>query len=96
MADTVKLAREVEQIADGVPTTDGDGVKLIRAFTRKLRRLDPFLLLDEFRSENPGDYIAGFPDPPRLRDGHLLARESHAHRDSRAAKVNCVPGACNG
>ena len=49
----------------GVPTSDGAGVALTRIIgSPELDMLDPFLLLDEFRSDEPGDYIAGFPDHP--------------------------------
>ena len=57
--------REIEHVVRGMPTSDGAGVKLLRVLTQNLqRRLDPFLMLDEFRSDDPGDYIAGFPDHP--------------------------------
>jgi redox-sensitive bicupin YhaK (pirin superfamily) len=46
-------------------TSDGAGVRLTRVLTQSLqRRLDPFLMLDAFRNENPDDYIGGFPDHP--------------------------------
>jgi hypothetical protein len=49
----------------GQPTSDGAGVRLTRVLTRELqRRLDPYLMLDEFRSDDPHDYLAGFPDHP--------------------------------
>ena len=49
----------------GQATSDGAGVKLTRVIgTQALNYLDPFLLLDEFRSDDPGDYIAGFPEHP--------------------------------
>ena len=58
-------ARKVERIVPAVPTSDGAGVRLSRAIANaELDHLDPFLLLDEFRSDNPSDYIAGFPDHP--------------------------------
>lgn len=57
--------REVERLIAGQPTSDGAGVKLNRVLTQNLqRRLDPFLMLDHFSSENPDDYVAGFPDHP--------------------------------
>jgi len=57
--------RTIERIVAGVPTSDGAGVKLTRVLTQDLqRRLDPFLMLDNFRSDNPDDYLAGFPDHP--------------------------------
>ncbi|KQV85985.1 pirin family protein [Pelomonas sp. Root1237] len=57
--------REVERLVAGQPTSDGAGVKLNRVLTQNLqRRLDPFLMLDAFGTDNPDDYIAGFPDHP--------------------------------
>ena len=54
--------RELQQVIPSVATSDGAGVKLRRSIgaTPGLR-LDPFLMLDEFGTENPDDYIAGFP-----------------------------------
>ncbi|MBI4754501.1 MAG: pirin family protein, partial [Betaproteobacteria bacterium] len=63
--DTVRAPRDVERLVAGQATTDGAGVKLTRVLTQPLqRRLDPYLMLDAFRSDDPGDYIAGFPDHP--------------------------------
>jgi redox-sensitive bicupin YhaK (pirin superfamily) len=60
-----KLSRNIEQIIEGVATSDGAGVKLTRVLTGKLQqRLDPFLMLDAFASDMPDEYIAGFPDHP--------------------------------
>jgi len=57
--------RTVERLIQGVATSDGAGVRLTRVLTQNLqRRLDPFLMLDAFRNENPDDYIGGFPDHP--------------------------------
>ncbi len=57
--------RNVERLVKGVPTSDGAGVRLTRVLTQNLqRRLDPFLMLDAFRNENPEDYMGGFPDHP--------------------------------
>ena len=57
--------RRVERLVAGQATSDGAGVKLIRVLTQDLqRRLDPFLMLDAFGSDRPGDYIAGFPSHP--------------------------------
>ncbi|HYE35864.1 pirin family protein [Methylocaldum sp.] len=59
------VTREVERLVSGALVSDGAGVKLLRVLTPDLqRRLDPFLMLDEFRSDNPSDYLAGFPDHP--------------------------------
>jgi len=62
---TVVDFRAVERLVQGVATSDGAGVRLTRVLTQPLqRRLDPFLMLDAFRNENPDDYIGGFPDHP--------------------------------
>ena len=61
----VRHPRAVERLVTGQPTSDGDGVKLTRVLTQPLqRRLDPFLMLDAFGSDDAGDYIGGFPDHP--------------------------------
>ncbi len=58
-------AREVARRVVGQPTNDGAGVRMTRVMgTPRLDHFDPFLLLDEFRSDDPNDYIAGFPDHP--------------------------------
>jgi redox-sensitive bicupin YhaK (pirin superfamily) len=64
-AEPVARPRRVERLELGQPTSDGAGVKLLRVLTQPLqRRLDPFLMLDNFRSDDPDDWIAGFPDHP--------------------------------
>jgi len=61
----VRQPRTVERLVTGQATSDGDGVKLTRVLTQPLqRRLDPFLMLDAFGSDDAGDYIGGFPDHP--------------------------------
>ena len=58
-------ARRVRQVVRGRPTSDGAGVKLTRVIGQPgLDMLDPFLMLDEFRSDQADDYIAGFPSHP--------------------------------
>lgn len=62
---TPRHSRTIEHLIEGIATSDGAGVKLTRVLTGKLqKRLDPFLMLDAFGSDNPDDYIAGFPDHP--------------------------------
>ena len=57
--------RAALQVVRALPASDGAGVRLHRAMgTALLPMLDPFLMLDEFRSDDPNDYIAGFPDHP--------------------------------
>ena len=61
----VRNPRAVERLVTGQATSDGDGVKLTRVLTQLLqRRLDPFLMLDAFGSDDADDYIGGFPDHP--------------------------------
>jgi redox-sensitive bicupin YhaK (pirin superfamily) len=77
--------RNVERIVIGQPTSDGAGVKLTRVLSQDLqRRLDPFLMLDAFGSDTPGDYLAGFPDHPHRgfeTVTYMLAGRMR-HRDS--------------
>lgn len=61
----VQHARHVESLVIGRPTRDGAGVRLTRVLTSDLQqRLDPFLMLDNFASDDPKDYGAGFPNHP--------------------------------
>ncbi len=61
----VTQARGVERLVLGQDTQDGAGVRLTRVLSHDLQeRLDPFLMLDAFSSDNPEDYIAGFPNHP--------------------------------
>lgn len=63
--DTPVRIRPVAEVLAARPTIEGAGVHLRRAFGgAEVPRLDPFLLLDDFRSENPAEYIAGFPWHP--------------------------------
>ena len=65
IAATDSAERGVARVVRGMPASDGAGVRLTRVIGQPtLSELDPFLLLDEFRSDNPGDYIAGFPEHP--------------------------------
>lgn len=64
-SQTPFTGRRVEQQVIGQATHDGDGVKLTRVLTQThQRRLDPFLMLDNFGSNDPKDYDGGFPDHP--------------------------------
>lgn len=80
--------RPVEQIVLGKETSDGAGVRLTRVLTGSLqRRLDPYLMLDAFGSDDPDDYIAGFPDHPHrgfetityMLAGNMRHRDSAGH-----------------
>ncbi len=86
--DTLIRPRSVERVVVGQATSDGAGVKLTRVLTQDLqRRLDPFLMLDAFGTDHPGDYIGGFPDHPHrgfetvtyMLDGRMRHRDSAGH-----------------
>lgn len=57
--------RELQLVTEGQAVSDGDGVKLVRLIGNKeINMLDPFLMLDVFSSDQPQDYIGGFPSHP--------------------------------
>ena len=80
-----KIARTINKIWKSKPTLEGAGVRLKRAFGfDQAPQLDPFLMLDAFRSDNPDDYRSGFPWHPHRgieTITYLLAGEVE-HRDS--------------
>lgn len=78
------LERTIERVIPAVDSEDGAGVKLKRSIGRSSNaRLDPFLMLDAFSTDNPDDYIAGFPAHPHrgfetvtyMLDGHMIHRD---------------------
>ena len=82
------VARAVSKVIRGLPTTDGAGVELTRMIGQpELPMLDPFLLLDAFRSDRPDDYIAGFPPHPHrgfetvtyLLEGRMRHQDNAGH-----------------
>ena len=81
--------RALQRVIESVPASDGAGVKLRRSLgAHQNLRLDPFLMLDEFSSDNADDYIAGFPAHPHrgfetatyLIDGHMLHEDHLGNR----------------
>jgi redox-sensitive bicupin YhaK (pirin superfamily) len=80
--------RELQRVIPSIPASDGAGVKLRRSLgsTQTLRQ-DPFLMLDEFFSDNPDDYLAGFPSHPHrgfetvtyMLDGHMQHKDNHGN-----------------
>lgn len=87
-ARALSQPRAVERLVAGQATRDGAGVKLTRVLTQNLqRRLDPFLMLDAFGSDQADDYIAGFPDHPHrgfetvtyMLEGRMRHRDSAGH-----------------
>ncbi len=87
--------RLVERLIQGQATSDGAGVRLTRLLTQDLqKRLDPFLMLDLFGTENPGDYIGGFPDHPHrgFETITYMLQGRMRHRDSAGNEGLLVPG----
>ena len=87
--------RRLKQIIRSVATSDGAGVSLRRSLGQSpATRVDPFLMLDEFSSDDPDDYIAGFPPHPHrgfetvtyMLDGHML------HEDHLGNRGDLLPG----
>ncbi|GAM26840.1 hypothetical protein SAMD00019534_100150, partial [Acytostelium subglobosum LB1] len=81
-------SRIVSKIAKGMATSDGGGVKLKRVIGGPIARVDPFLMLDEFKSDNSNDYMAGFPDHPHrgFETVTYMLAGAMEHRDHRG---NC-------
>jgi len=81
--------RHVTQIIQALPVSEGAGVTVHRTIGTPARRhLDPFLMLDHFGSDDPDEYIAGFPEHPHrgfitltyMLDGHMLHEDSMGNR----------------
>jgi hypothetical protein len=87
--------RTLQRVIPSIPASDGAGVKLRRSLgASQLARHDPFLMLDEFYSDDPDDYLAGFPSHPHrgfetvtyMLDGHMQ------HKDSGGNTGDLGPG----
>ena len=85
---------EVKQIIDPLPTSDGAGVKLKRSIGVDPDYFDPFLMLDEFGSENKDDYIGGFPPHPHrgIETVTYMLQGEFEHEDSTGAKGRMKSG----
>jgi redox-sensitive bicupin YhaK (pirin superfamily) len=87
--------RPVKQMSQSKPTIEGAGVRLRRAFGfGNTSEFDPFLLLDDFRNENPEDYLAGFPWHPHrgIETITYVLAGSVAHGDSLGNKGSLGAG----
>ena len=85
---------EVNQIIDPIPATDGAGVKLKRSIGVEPNYFDPFLMLDEFGSENKDDYIAGFPPHPHrgIETVTYMLAGDFEHKDSTGGEGRMTAG----
>ncbi len=85
---------EVSKIIDPIPASDGAGVKLKRSIGVDPDYFDPFLMLDEFGSENKDDYIGGFPPHPHrgIETVTYMLQGEFEHEDSTGAKGRMSSG----
>jgi redox-sensitive bicupin YhaK (pirin superfamily) len=87
--------RRVVKVVTGQPTSEGAGVRLTRMIgTPQLDHLDPFLLLDEFKSDRADDYLAGFPDHPHrgFETVTYMLAGSMLHQDHVGNRGELIPG----
>jgi redox-sensitive bicupin YhaK (pirin superfamily) len=92
MMENLRTARIVRRAR---PTVEGAGVSLVRAFhANELPELDPFLMLDDFHSNDPADYQAGFPSHPHrgIETVTYMIRGSADHQDSMGNRGTIGPG----
>ena len=86
---------EVKKIIKAINASDGAGVKLKRSIgTPEADYIDPFLMLDEFGSENKDDYLAGFPPHPHrgIETVTYMLHGEFEHEDSTGSKGKMKPG----
>ena len=79
------IKRSIVQIVNGMPASDGAGVSLLRVIgTPQLDFIDPFLMLDEFKNDDPDAYVAGFPEHPHrgFETVSYMKQGRMRHRDS--------------
>jgi hypothetical protein len=88
------LGIEAEKIIEPMPTSDGAGVKLKRSIGAEPNYFDPFLMLDEFGSENKDDYIAGFPPHPHrgIETVTYMLAGDFEHKDSTGGQGRMTAG----
>jgi quercetin 2,3-dioxygenase len=97
------MSRAIHQLIKAAAVTEGAGVTVHRTIgTPALTNLDPFLMLDHFSSDDPDEYIAGFPEHPHrgfitftyMLDGHMLHKDSMGNKgDLRAGAAQWMKAA---
>jgi redox-sensitive bicupin YhaK (pirin superfamily) len=94
MKQGLRAFKTVELVRKAEPTMEGAGVRLMRAFGGADPRLDPFLMLDDFHSDDPRDYQAGFPSHPHrgMETVTYMVSGSMTHGDSLGNKGTIGPG----
>ena len=85
---------EIHKIIEPIPASDGAGVKLKRSIGVEPNYFDPFLMLDEFGSENSEDYIGGFPPHPHrgIETVTYMIAGDFEHEDSTGGKGRMSTG----
>jgi hypothetical protein len=94
MSEEIKY-RQVDQVFPSQVTSDGAGVTLRRSIgLQSIPDMDPFLLLDNFGTDNPDEYIAGFPDHPHrgFETVTYMIKGKMRHRDNTGAEGLLGPG----
>jgi redox-sensitive bicupin YhaK (pirin superfamily) len=101
--EAIMTTRNIRQLVQARAVSEGAGVTVHRSIgTPALKHLDPFLMLDHFGSDDPDEYIAGFPDHPHrgfitftyMLDGHMEHRDSMGNRgDLRAGGAQWMKAA---
>jgi len=89
MSDTTNSTRHVGKITRGMPAEDGAGVKLTRLIgTPEIPDIDPILMLDNFGSDDPAAYIAGFPPHPHrgFETVSYMIQGSLRHQDNKGGE----------
>jgi quercetin 2,3-dioxygenase len=88
LPETAMTTRTLQRVIESIPASDGAGVKLLRSIGNSAwARVDPFLMLDHFSTDNADDYIAGFPAHPHrgfetvtyMLDGHMRHEDHLGH-----------------
>jgi redox-sensitive bicupin YhaK (pirin superfamily) len=95
MSAATLAARPVAMVVDGVPTSDGAGVRMTRLLgTPQAQMFDPFLMLDHFNSGDAADYMAGFPDHPHrgFQTVTYMLEGRMRHKDNTGREGVIAPG----